>query len=267
MNRQKKYTHLFFDLDNTIWDFDSNSFDALQAALKDIGLFDKIGSYSDFYKIFDSVNEQLWSLYREGKVSKRILRIQRFEESFEKNGSPFPRMAELVNEAYLAEMPGLTRLVDGARELLDYLHGKYEMAIITNGFAEVQHKKIIQSGLAKYFKKLFISEEVGATKPKKEIFEHAIKSMNARKKSSLMIGDSWEADIVGARDFGIDQVYYNPRLSSNGMDCDTDSNTLSKSGVNIQGLYSEKSIFPDQSFAKSTSTRTISALSDLYEIL
>lgn len=267
MNGHRKYTHLFFDLDNTIWDFDSNSFDALHEALKKMGLLDKIGSYTEFYKIFDSVNEALWALYHEGKVSKRILRVQRFEESFEKNGSPFPGMSELVNDAYLAEMPGLTRLVYGARELLDYLHGKYEMAIITNGFKEVQHKKIIQSGLAKYFRKLFISEEIGSTKPKREIFEHAIKSMNARKKNSLMIGDSWEADIVGARNVGIDQIYYNPRLGSNDLDSDLDSIKLSESGFKIQGLSSEKSIFPDQPFAKSTSTRTISALSDLFEIL
>ena len=164
----KKYTHLFFDLDNTIWDFDSNSFTALQEASRKIGILDKIGSFEDYYQIFDSVNERLWALYREGKMSKRILRVQRFEESFEKNGTPFPGMGEMVNQAYLAEMPGLTRLVDGARELLDYLHGKYEMAIITNGFKEVQYAKINQSGLAKYFTKLFISEEVGAQKPKKE---------------------------------------------------------------------------------------------------
>jgi putative hydrolase of the HAD superfamily len=263
----KKYSHLFFDLDNTIWDFDSNSFDALQAALKKMDLLDKIGSYGDFYNIFDSVNENLWALYREGKISKRILRVQRFEESFEKNGSLFPGMAELVNDAYLAEMPGLTRLVDGARELLDYLFERYEMAIITNGFKEVQHKKIIQSGLAKYFKKLFISEEIGSTKPKREIFEHAIKSMNARKKNSLMIGDSWEADIVGARNFGIDQIYFNPRLISSDLGPDLDAGISNKADANIQGLYAEKSIFPDHSFAKNTSTRMISALTDLYEIL
>jgi len=236
----KKYTHLFFDLDNTIWDFDTNSFVALREALKKIGLFDKIGSYEEFYTIFDSVNERLWALYREGKMSKRILLVQRFEESFEKNGTPFPGMGELVNSAYLAEMLGLTRLIDGARELLDYLHGKYEMAIITNGFKEVQYAKINQSGLAKYFNKFFISEEIGAQKPKKEIFEHAIKSMNARKKSSLMIGDSWNADIEGAMKFGIDQIYYSPMPDLR---------------------------MPDQSKANNTSTIIISSLTDLFEIL
>jgi FMN phosphatase YigB (HAD superfamily) len=86
------------------------------------------------------------------------------------------------------------------------------MAIITNGFKEVQYEKIHKSELSKYFRKIFISEEIGAQKPGRKIFEHAIKSMNAPKKSTLMIGDSWEADIVGAMNFGIDQVYYNPKL-------------------------------------------------------
>jgi YjjG family noncanonical pyrimidine nucleotidase len=255
----QKYTHLFFDLDNTIWDFDSNSFEALQTALNNIGILDKVGSYSDYYKIFDSVNEELWALYREGKMSKRILRVQRFEESFEKNGTPIPGMGEMVNNAYLAEMPGLTRLVDGARELLDYLHGKYEMAIITNGFKEVQYKKIIQSGLAKYFRKIFISEEIGAPKPKKEIFEYAIKSMNARKKNSLMIGDSWDADIEGARKFGIDQIYYSPQSEKNehGVDIQNDTRQTDSSFVNV---------LPIQPNTK-TSTRIISTLTDLFEIL
>jgi putative hydrolase of the HAD superfamily len=101
-------------------------------------------------------------------------------------------------------------LVPGAIVVLDYLHHKYRMAIITNGFREVQVDKLSQSGLQKYFDKLFISEEVGAQKPHKLIFEHAVKSMNAPKRKSLMIGDSWEADIAGAMQFGMDQVYYCP---------------------------------------------------------
>jgi putative hydrolase of the HAD superfamily len=107
-------------------------------------------------------------------------------------------------------MPKQLKLVPGARVVLDYLHHKYRMAIITNGFREVQVDKLSQSGLQKYFDKLFISEEVGAQKPHRLIFEHAIKSMNAPKRKSLMIGDSWEADIVGAMQFGMDQVYYCP---------------------------------------------------------
>ena len=208
----KKYTHLFFDLDNTIWDFNANSYDALQVALDRLELLDPIGSYDDFFKIYSDVNEKLWEQYRQGSMTKKVLSVQRFEESFEKHGTPLPKGGASVNETYLSEMPLQTRLVDGARELLDHLHGKYEMSVITNGFKEVQYDKIKKSGLSKYFRKIFISEEIGAQKPDKLIFEYAVKSMNAKKKKSLMIGDSWDADIVGAMNFGIDQVYFSPKL-------------------------------------------------------
>jgi len=206
----KKYTHLFFDLDNTIWDFKNNSYEALQIALDKLGLLGSVGSYTAFFKIYSEVNERLWELYRQGSMNKKVLSVQRFEESFQINGTPLLRGGAVVNAAYLAEMPLQTKLIDGARELLEYLHGRYDMAIITNGFKEVQYDKILRSALSKYFRKIFISEEIGAQKPGRKIFEYAVKSMNAPKKSSLMIGDSWDADIIGAINFGIDQFYFSP---------------------------------------------------------
>ncbi len=208
-----KYTHLFFDLDNTLWDFNANSYDALHLALEKMGLQDKIGDYDSYFSIYHSVNERLWDLYRDNKITKNVLRGLRFEESLELNQTPMPGMGDLLNEAYLTEMPKQLKLVPGAIVVLDYLHHRYKMSIITNGFREVQVDKLIQSGLKKYFDKVFISEEVGAQKPHKKIFEHAVKSMNAPKKKSLMIGDSWDADIVGAKLFGMDQVYYCPQSS------------------------------------------------------
>jgi YjjG family noncanonical pyrimidine nucleotidase len=208
----KKYTHLFFDLDNTIWDFNSNSFTALYIALDKLNLLRVIGSYSSFFKVYCEVNEKLWELYRQGLMTKRALSVQRFEESFERYGSPLAIGGGVVNDAYLTEMPSQTKLVEGAREVLDYLYGRYKIAIITNGFKEVQYDKIQKSELSKYFSMIFISEEVGSQKPGKLIFEYAIKSMNAPKKSSLMIGDSWDVDIVGAMNFGIDQIYYDPKF-------------------------------------------------------
>ncbi len=205
-----KYSHLFFDFDNTLWDFNANSYDALYDALKKMGLLDKIGGYEKYFSVYHEVNDRLWALYRDNKISKDILRGLRFEESLELNHTPMPGMGDTINDAYLTEMPKQLKLVPGARVVLDQLHHKYKMAIITNGFREVQVDKLIQSGLEKYFDKVIISEEVGAQKPHKKIFEHAVKSMNAPKRKSLMIGDSWDADILGARQFGMDQVYYCP---------------------------------------------------------
>lgn len=239
----KKYTHLFFDLDNTIWDFNSNSYDALLVALEKLNLLEGIGSFDAYFKIYTAVNDRMWELYRQGLVTKRVLSIQRFEESFAKHGTPLPIPGALVNETYLLEMPLQTKLVEGARKVLDYLHGRYEVAIITNGFKEVQYDKIQKSGLSKYFSKIFISEEIGAQKPGKKIFEHAIKSMNAPKKSSLMIGDSWEADIVGAMNFGIDQVYYIPKMEQK----EWMGRFISTKNQNIDVFLSDTPHFLDQS--------------------
>jgi len=209
-----KYTHLFFDLDNTIWDFNSNSFEALYETLNKLQLLGMIRSYEAFYKIYHEENERLWNLYRQGLMPKKKLSIERFETSFIKNGTPLKISGGIVNDLYLSEMVKQTKLIDGAIEVLEYLHCRYRIAIITNGFIEVQFDKISGSGLSKYFTKIFVSEEIGSPKPGRKIFEHAIKSMNAPKKSSLMIGDSWEADIIGAMNFGIDQIYFNPQMNN-----------------------------------------------------
>lgn len=229
----KKYSHLFFDLDNTLWDFNANSYDALYEALKKMDLLGKIGEYERFFSIYYEVNERLWGLYRDNKITKNILRGLRFEESLELNHTPFPGIGDSMNEVYLTEMPKQLKLVPGALEVLDHLHHKYRMSIITNGFREVQVDKLIQTGLQKYFEKVFISEEVGAQKPHKKIFEHAVKSMNAPKRKSLMIGDSWDADIVGAMQFGMDQVYYCPLPEKLPPSADIAENCLKKTSTTI----------------------------------
>jgi putative hydrolase of the HAD superfamily len=160
------------------------------------------------------VNEQLWVLFRENKINKREMREGRFEKTFMVYGTPMPGIGETINESYLKEMPLQLKLVDGAQEVLDYVYGKYKVSIITNGFVESQISKIEQSGIKKYFDNVFISESIGVQKPDSLIFEHAIHSYRAPKKSSLMIGDSWETDIIGAMRMGIDQIFYQPSLLS-----------------------------------------------------
>jgi len=263
----KKYTHLFFDLDNTIWDFNSNSYDALYVALDKLQLLGLIGSYDDYFKIYSEVNANLWDLYRQGSMTKKVLSVQRFEESFEKNGTPLNIGGAIVNATYLEEMPLQTKLVEGARKVLDYLHGRYDVAIITNGFKEVQYEKILKSELSKYFRKIFVSEEIGAQKPKKQIFEYAIKSMNAPKNSSLMIGDSWEADIIGAMNFGIDQIYFNPQIEQN----EWTGHFFSSINQNIIDILEGTPHFLDNSMRlnnnKSTETAIISDLHQLIDFL
>jgi len=152
----------------------------------------------------------MWDAYRKKEITKQELIRKRFELTFSDFG--ISGIDPLVfNEAYLTEMPKHSILIDGTLEVLDYLKSRnYSMHIITNGFKEVQLKKMENSGLSRYFDKIFISEIIKAPKPALEIFEYALKSTNSKKNKTLMIGDSWEVDVIGAMKAGIDQVHYYP---------------------------------------------------------
>ena len=101
------------------------------------------------------------------------------------------------------------------------------MFLLTNGFKEVQDIKIKTTGLDAYFDHMFTSDEIGYQKPHRKIFEHAIKSVNAKKAQSLMIGDDLKIDIDGARKFGIDQVYFNPQKTKHQGNCTFEITQLS----------------------------------------
>lgn len=204
---KKKYTHIFFDLDNTLWDFETNSFYAMKETFRYFKLDEKGIDFPFFFETYSKHNQQLWQEYRNGKVVKNELKRLRFQKTFSdleiNNIEPLE-----MNHFYLTRMPVQTHLVEGTVELLDYLKGKgYFLFIITNGFREVQHKKLETTGLTKYFTKVFISEDIKAPKPSKEIFEYALKSANAKKKRSLMVGDDPIVDIEGAFHFGMDTAW------------------------------------------------------------
>lgn len=209
---QRKYTHIFFDLDNTLWDFKTNSKIAMKSAFSLLDLDQVDVSFEDFYTAYARHNKALWEAYRKNKVKKKELTFQRFQFTFDElNISGID--ANKMNELYLHEMPKQNQLVDGTLELLNILKAKnYKLFIITNGFKEVQHKKLQSSELDSYFTKVFISEEIRAPKPSREIFEYALKSANAKKSRSLMIGDDWEVDVLGALRFGMDAVHYQALL-------------------------------------------------------
>lgn len=209
----RRYTHIFFDLDNTLWDFKTNSYYALLSAFHHFSLQEQISDFPRFFSVYSKHNRNLWEAYRQKKIVKKELIRLRFQKTFEEwpvSGTD----PEEMNAFYLKEMPGQKRLVEGAVDLLEYLKSRgYYLFIITNGFREVQLKKLEQTGIKKYFTKVFISEEIKSPKPERRIFEYAVKSANAPKKGSLMVGDEPEVDLAGALNFGIDAVLLN---NSNG---------------------------------------------------
>lgn len=203
----KKYTHIFFDLDNTLWDFETNS----QLAMTETFRHFKLGSFVEFNDFFDAYerhNHHLWDLYRKNEVIKKDLVRMRFQLTFDDLNISGVDPVEM-NEAYLAAMPLQRELNDGALELLQYLKSSnYRLFIITNGFSEVQYKKIENTGLKSFFEKIFISEEIKTPKPGRDIFAHSVKSANARKSNSIMIGDDLETDVLGANRFGLDAIHF-----------------------------------------------------------
>ncbi|MEM9051371.1 MAG: YjjG family noncanonical pyrimidine nucleotidase [Bacteroidota bacterium] len=207
----KKYEHLFFDLDRTLWDFDTNSRLALNEIYLSFDLKNKgILSAVDFVETYQEINEELWALYRKGLLNKRKLRTVRFTRTLEAFEIDDEYLGDQLGTAYVEISPHKTALLPNTIEILDYLKGKYQLHIITNGFEEVQHVKLEKSGLSPYFDKVITSEQVGARKPDPTVFHYALESSNCGTSDSLMIGDDLGADIIGAREVGMDQVYFNP---------------------------------------------------------
>lgn len=208
---KKKYTHIFFDLDNTLWDFKKNSRLALQNSFDHFNLEGQQVNFDIFFDVYSKHNHALWEAYRKKEVTKNDLIQRRFKNTFIELGMAGVD-ANQINDFYFTEMPKQKTLYPGALETLQYLKDKrYEMFIITNGFKEVQHNKMQISGLQPFFKKVFTSEEIKTPKPGKEIFEFAITSTNAKKSKSIMIGDDWDVDIMGAINFEIDSVYFSQK--------------------------------------------------------
>lgn len=206
----QKYTHLFIDLDDTLWDIHRNGKECLKEIYRDYGYTEFYPSFEDYYDVYMPNNQRLWGLYREGKIQKSELIVERFLIPVRAFGINDAVYAKKLSDDFLERTTHKTRLIDGAIELLEHLKPNYRMAILSNGFREVQYKKLENSGLLPYFDKIILSEDAGINKPHPDIFTYALKNTNARRNHTLMIGDSWEADIVGAYNSRIDQLWLNP---------------------------------------------------------
>jgi putative hydrolase of the HAD superfamily len=205
------YNHLFFDLDHTIWDFDKNAEETLHELyhtynLKDLGLH----SADRFIEIYTLNNHQLWADYHVGKISKQVLRETRFAKTFTDLGVSPEHIPHQFEDDYVSICPTKTNLFPLAHETLSYLKDKYTLHVISNGFKESTEMKITNNGLEVYFEHVIISEVVGVNKPDRAIFDHALNLAEADVSESIMIGDSIEADIRGAQDYGLKAIYFNP---------------------------------------------------------
>jgi putative hydrolase of the HAD superfamily len=203
--------HIFFDLDHTIWDFDRNAQETLLELyqfykLKALGL----ESAEAFIELYTANNHRLWQQYHIGEITKETLRHERFKKTFLELGIKPEQVPHQFEEDYVRIGPTKTNLFAGAEKVLAYLQQKYQLHIISNGFKETTLTKMDLSGLNRYFTQVIISEDVGVNKPNQKIFEHALQKAAATKEESIMIGDSLEADIRGAQNFGMKAIFFNP---------------------------------------------------------
>ena len=205
------YKTIFIDLDDTLWDFHANAKSAMQEIYEIRNLGKYFDSFEQYFTFYAKRNLELWEEYGKGTIPKEALQLKRFEHPLIQVDVDNAPLAKEIGDQYLGLLPTRTMLVPYAKELLDYLYTKYPLTIVSNGFVEVQYKKLHSCGIEQYFAHVVLSEAASALKPDKRIFEYALQLNNATASETIMIGDSYEADIVGAQNAGIDQIYYHPK--------------------------------------------------------
>lgn len=228
MEKKKKYRHVFFDLDETLWDFKKNSLETMQE------LFDRHNWYEhgiereNFINRYHHHNNFYWELFRKGEISRENLRTARWKSTMNEFNFHDEVLIKNLSEEYLEILPTKKNLYDDAIGVLEYLKARYSLHIITNGFEEIQLQKIITSGIASYFTHIITSERAGTHKPNREIFLYAFDITSATIYNSIFIGDSIEADIHGAKAAGMDHILFNPEKIPHDEIVDHEISSLSR---------------------------------------
>jgi len=206
-----KYKHLFFNLDHTLWDFEANARTTLETLYESLRLKTRgVNDFELFYRNYLAHNEKLWERYRKGYIKQDELRVKRMWLSLLDFKIADDSLSQQMSIQFLELLPTRTILFPGTKEILQYLADKgYTLHLITNGFEKTQHSKLKHSGLSSFFKEVITSEGSNSLKPNKEIFDYALKKTGALLHESIMIGDTPEVDILGAKNAGMDQVFVN----------------------------------------------------------
>lgn len=202
------YKSLFIDLDDTLWAFSENARDSFMETYDKYGLERYFNSFDHFYEIYKKRNLELWKEYGDKKITKEELNRQRFLYPLQAVGVNDEELAKAYSDNFFQLIPTKSKLMPYAKEALEYLSNRYRLYILSNGFRELQSQKMKSAGIYHYFQKIILSEDIGVHKPYLEIFYFALSATQSELKDSLMIGDSWEADISGAKRAGMHQAYY-----------------------------------------------------------
>ena len=208
----KHYTDLFIDFDDTLYDTHGNSVIALRELFDALHLEQWFPDPQVFYDRYWEANIDLWTRYSRGEITRDYLIVERFRRplSYGDGLEPTEQYCLDASDLFLDLCSSKPGLVEGARELLDYLKAQgYRLHMCSNGFHEVQYKKLRSCGLDHHFDTIVLSEDAGVNKPSPLFFDYAIQKTGAQKATTLMIGDNFQTDILGAKRYGLDTAYFN----------------------------------------------------------
>lgn len=210
IDRMAKYKTILFDVDNTLFDFDKDQEIAFKEAMNIIGH----PCTEKMYEDYNQINIGMWEMLNRGEITAEELSVKRFKIFFEKY--QIKQDAQIFSSLLTQAFQKTGTPIKGSREILEQLKDKYELVIISNGFKRQQYHRLNNAKFSRYFSKIFLSEEIGYSKPDKNFFDVVLQNIENKEKSKiLIIGDSISADIAGGKNAEIDTCWYNPKNKEN----------------------------------------------------